>query len=113
MRSRRPSTTPTIITVTTETTVKVMPSRPAASDSWKFMPNPSPTTQYCSNFFEAFLLQTGNGLPRVRAKRMPAKSVTTGEQKSEPMSSPAKRIWRQLSFADCMDFVSCSGFIRC
>lgn len=28
MRSRRPSTTPTIITVTTETTVKVMPSRP-------------------------------------------------------------------------------------
>ena len=22
-------------------------------------------------------------------------------------------IWRQLSFADCMDFVSCSGFIRC
>lgn len=84
--------TPATMTVATETIVKVIPSRPAASDSWKFMPKPNPTTQYWSMCLDTFLLHAGKGLPSVRAIRMPAKSDRAGETKKEPASSSTNSV---------------------
>ena len=57
--------------LTTENRVKSIPSEPALTESSKFMPKPKPTTEICSKYFEAFLLNFGNGEPSVSAKTNP------------------------------------------
>ena len=80
---RRPTRQPTSITPVTETRVKSMPSLPASSDSYIFMPNPRPTTANCSRYFELFLENAGKGLPRISASAMPAKRARAGDTKTE------------------------------
>ena len=44
---------------TTDMIVKSIPSRPEASDSYRFIPKPSPTTEYCRSVLDIFLLTFG------------------------------------------------------
>ena len=66
------------MTAATDTMVKSIPSLPEASDSCRFMPNPNPTTDACSRYFDVFLANLGYACPATRAKARPIKSAMAG-----------------------------------
>ena len=52
---------------TTEITVNSIPSLPEARDAWRFIPKPSPTTEYCKRYLDTFLLNFGCACPLDKA----------------------------------------------
>ena len=47
-------------------------------DSCRFIPNPNPTTEYCSKYFDTFLLNAGKACEQVRANAKPRNNATGG-----------------------------------
>ena len=62
-----PSKTPNAITPTTEAIVNNIPLLPDFSESTIFIPNPNPTTETCSRYLDAFLLNLANGMGKIKA----------------------------------------------
>ena len=79
------------MTPTTETTVNSIPSAPDWSDFCRFMPKPRPTTEACSRYLESFLLNFGNGIPKMKAKIRPMKRATAGVMNDSPSPNMASK----------------------
>ena len=63
----RPMNHPNRRVPNTEIIVNIIPSRPDANDSPKFIPKPSPTTEYCNSTFEPNLFARRCVEPKIRA----------------------------------------------
>ena len=77
-KNLRPINHPNTNVPKTDTMVKNIPLLPEAIDSWMFIPKPRPTTEYCSNVFDIFLLNAANGFPQNRANIKPVNSANGG-----------------------------------
>ena len=64
-----------------ENKVNINPVLPAINASWRFIPNPKPTTEACNNIFVNILLCCINGLPIVKATTNPQNKAIAGERK--------------------------------
>ena len=89
---------PATITPMTDTTVNIIPSLPAARDSNRFIPNPSPTTATWKRYFETFFENVGKGFPRVRARKIPANRAIAGETNTDAASRMTKTDFVMISF---------------
>lgn len=79
--SHLPIKIPDIITLTTENTVKSIPSLPALRASVMCMPKPSPTTEPCSRYLDNFSLTFGKGFSNKNAKISPVNKAIGGVTK--------------------------------
>ena len=96
MLSHFPTIIPISITLTTENRVNSIPSEPALTESSKFIPNPKPTTEICSKYLEAFLLNAGKGEPKVNAKTKPKNSAMGAETNGVKQKNARIRYMIQL-----------------
>ena len=64
-----------------ENKVNINPVLPAINASWRFIPNPKPTTEACNKIFVNILLCCINGLPIVKATTNPQNKAIAGERK--------------------------------
>ena len=72
----------------TEITVNSIPSLPEARAECRFIPNPSPTTEYCNKYLDVFLLNFGCACPQVNAKISPRNKATGGVTHADHASNP-------------------------
>ena len=68
---------------TTEMIVNAIPLLPDASDSYRFIPKPRPTTEYCRSIFDIFLLNAGKPWPKISAYASPINNITGGVHQQE------------------------------